>query len=177
MLLAARPRRIAGRLFATPNAFHEYYRTLPCAAEANELTRPPRAHSPVSHTRHLQSTGNHGGSSTLRSALLPLLVRRGVAAYFSGHDHMLALSHGSGVDCLVSGGGSFLRARDTAPDAADAAAERWSALAHGFAITSINATHIQHTFITVGQGDTGELASSDVVAFPARALPARAPLL
>ena len=58
----------------------------------------------------------------------------------------------------------------SSPAPADAIAERWRALAHGFTITSMNATHILHSFVTVGHANGGELASSDVVTFPPRAL-------
>jgi 3',5'-cyclic AMP phosphodiesterase CpdA len=52
----------------------------------------------------------HGSSMSLRSALEPLFVRHGVAAVFSGHDHVYErVRPQSGVQYFVSGAGGQLR--------------------------------------------------------------------
>jgi acid phosphatase len=58
----------------------------------------------------VESSGNHGGSSSLQRLVEPLFVRYGVDLYVSGHDHDLELLKTDvGYLQLVSGAGSTTR--------------------------------------------------------------------
>ena len=57
----------------------------------------------------IYSAGEHGDDAYLQEKLAPVLVRHGVAAYLSGHDHNLQHLRGGGLDQFVSGAGAKVR--------------------------------------------------------------------
>ncbi|WP_018466580.1 metallophosphoesterase family protein [Calidithermus timidus] len=60
--------------------------------------------------RPLYSSGLHGGSRSLRSALEPLLLRYGVRLVLAGHDHDYERLEARGITHVVcGGGGAYLR--------------------------------------------------------------------
>jgi 3',5'-cyclic AMP phosphodiesterase CpdA len=74
-----------------------------------------RARWKVAYFHHpiYSSGGNHGSDEKLRGSLEPLLARYGVAAVFSGHDHLYERTKVlQGVQYFVSGAGGKLRHGD-----------------------------------------------------------------
>jgi predicted MPP superfamily phosphohydrolase len=68
------------------------------------------------------NAGRHGSSVDLRVLLEPLFVRYGVAAVFSGHDHVYErIKPQRGIYYFVSGAAGQLRKGDVRPDANTAA--------------------------------------------------------
>lgn len=68
----------------------------------------------------------HGGQEELREAWTPLFERYGVAAVFSGHDHVYTRAEKHGVRYFVSGGGGApLYPKSRNPAAIDAEAVRY----------------------------------------------------
>lgn len=85
----------------------------------SDLQAHPAASGPVIVLTHVPfySSGHHAKDcAAVRTALEPLLVRYGVKAVFSGHDHVYERSYHSGIYYIVTGGGGAPLGKKVTPN-------------------------------------------------------------
>ena len=88
------------------------------------------------HPIHSAGEG-HGDQPELVAALLPLLAKYQVQAYFAGHDHDLQHLQASGVHLFVSGAGSEHRPVKGVPQS------KFHVASSGFAMASLRANELE----------------------------------
>ena len=98
----------------------------------------------------LYSPGEHANTVELIDLYEPLLENSGVDAYLAGHDHILAHSKTTKgeVEHVLTGAGSEVRPELNL----DPLSTRFVATVRGFTIHSVNATHVSHSYLWVGEG-------------------------
>jgi tartrate-resistant acid phosphatase type 5 len=84
-----------------------------------------------------------GDQPDMAARIKPLLDAYGVDAYLAGHDHIMSHLVSNGTDYFISGGGSNVRVdgNTVTPET------QYLLAAPGFSVHSVNATHMQHSFI------------------------------
>lgn len=99
------------------------------------------AHQPI------YSSGNNGDDPDLINRVLPLLNKYSVDAYMSGHAHNMQhlTQPAAPFDFIVSGAGSQTSDGRTV----SAADVQFFSSDNGFVVTSMNETHIRHSWVDV----------------------------
>ena len=94
------------------------------------------------------SVSLHGGQKQLRQAWTPLFERYGVAAVFSGHDHVYSRAENNGVRYFVTGGGGApLYPRSRRASLVDKKAVRYFERIHHYLRVFVTGAFVQVTAI------------------------------
>ena len=120
------------RFFLHPNHASFVDSALPWAdsggGDANEV-RGPRWRIPFTHHPPFCAGPQHSNTNSILNHLVPLFIRSGVRAVFSGHEHNFQFSESDGITYFLSGAGGKLRLGRPS-DFASAKTEGWAVEAH-----------------------------------------------